>query len=466
MNYKGYEPVIGLELHVELKTREKAFCSCSAEFGGEVNTKCCPVCLGKGGRPVYNAEAHERGVAAALALGCDVTEVSYFDRKHYVASDLPKGYQITQYYEPLARDGEVSICVDGKEKSIRIERIQLEEDAGRTVRRGGEETIDFNRCGIPLIEIITAPVIESGEEAEAVLEEIRRRLLFAGVSDCKMNEGSLRCDVNVSVRPVGSDAFGNRCEIKNIGSVSGVGRAIAHETERQTEVILSGGTVAIETRRFDEKSGTTVRMRDKETAADYGYVREDELPPLVTDEDFIDRVRRKVSASYGQRRDVLLSAGVSEQNASVILSTVESADYFDRVTSCAVDVTASANLFVSEVYPAWEARPTAEAFAECVNLYVSGEVTVMSARELIKLSAETGEDPRRIAKERGMLTLRDTDAIASLVREAAVACPRAVEDVRRGKDAAKKVLVGYVMKKSRGRAEPMAVNAAVDKYFE
>ncbi|MBQ6789773.1 MAG: Asp-tRNA(Asn)/Glu-tRNA(Gln) amidotransferase subunit GatB [Clostridia bacterium] len=466
MEYKGYEPIVGLELHVELKTELKAFCTCSAEFGGEINTKCCPVCLGKGGVPVFNTEAHERGIAAALALGCKVAETSYFDRKHYVSRDLPKGYQITQYYTPLAQNGSVTVCVNGEEKTVAVERIQLEEDAGRIVRRGDGEVIDFNRCGIPLIEIITAPCIRSGDEAEAVVEEIRRRLLFAGVSDCKMNEGSLRCDVNVSVRPVGSDAFGARCEIKNIGSVDGVGRAIAHETERQTELLLQGGTVAVETRRFDEKSGTTVRMRDKETAADYGYVRERDLPPLVTDGETVERVRLAMPASYAVREKLLLTAGVSEQNTSVILSSVESADYFGRVMEQDVPVPGAANLFVSEVYPSWDSRPDEEAFAQCVKLFASGEVTVVSVRELIKLSAETGGSPRAIAEKRGMLTIRDEEVIASLVREAAEACTGAVEDVRRGKDAAKKVLVGYVMRHSRGRADPASVNKAVDRYFE
>lgn len=466
MDHKGYEPVVGLEIHVELKTSEKAFCSCSAEFGGDINSKCCPVCLGKGGAPVFNPEAHEKGVAAALALGCTVAEVSYFDRKHYEAADLPKGYQITQYFEPVARDGGVSVCADGKEKRIKIERIQLEEDAGRIVRRGGEEIVDFNRCGVPLIEIITAPVVESAAEAEAVLEEIRRSLLFAGVSDCKMNEGSLRCDVNVSVRPVGSDALGNRCEIKNIGSVNGVGRAINYETQRQTELLLSGGTVAVETRRFDEKSGTTVRMRGKESAEDYGYVREAFLSPLVTDEAFVCKVRHSMPASYCRRRRSLISAGVSEQNAYVILSSVEGADYFDNVMSCAVDVPAAANLFTSEVYPAWDTRPAADAFAECVKLYTSGEITVMSVRELIKICAGSDEAPRAVAEKRGMLAIRDTEIIDACVKDAADACPRAIEDVLRGKTAAKKVLVGYVMRQTRGRADPALVNAAVDKYFE
>jgi aspartyl-tRNA(Asn)/glutamyl-tRNA(Gln) amidotransferase subunit B len=281
-----------------------------------------------------------------------------------------------------------------------------------------------------------------------------------------MNEGSLRCDVNVSVRPVGSGAFGARCEIKNIGSISGVGQAIAHETERQTELILAGGTVAVETRRFDEKSGATVRMRDKETAADYGYVREEELAPLITDAETVERVRRAMPVPYAERMTTLLAAGVSEQNALVILSSVESAEYFEKVMATDTPAPAAANMFVSEVCAKWERRPTPGAFAECVKLYVSGEVTVMSARELIKLSAETEDVPREIAKKRGMLTVRDEDTIASLVKEAAEACPKATEDVRRGKDAAKKVLVGYVMRLSRGRADPVLVNETVDRFFE
>ena len=332
MTYKGYEALVGIEAHVELKTAEKAFCACSAEYGGEMNSKCCPVCLGMPGTlPVVNPEAVRLAVKAGLALGCRVSEVSRFDRKHYFYPDLPKGYQITQFYDPICRNGEVKIKTSNGEKNVRIERLHMEEDAGKLSYEEDCLMIDHNRCGVPLIEIVTYPDMIGAEEAMAFVSELRRTLLFAGVSDCKMNEGSLRCDVNVSVRPIGESTLGKRCEIKNINSVSFIGKAIDSELKRQTDIILDGGEIVTETRRFSETKGVSERMRDKETTADYKYIREPDIPPLKTDFIYVETVRSEIRKLPRQVEAEFVSLGVKFQQAELICSEPTYADYFEKV---------------------------------------------------------------------------------------------------------------------------------------
>ena len=470
MTYKGYEAVVGIEVHVELKTKEKAFCTCSAEYGGEMNSKCCPVCLGMpGALPVLNSEAVHLAVKAGLAIGCDVSRVSRFDRKHYFYPDLPKGYQITQFYDPICRNGSVKIKTANGEKTVRVERLHMEEDAGKLMYEGDTLVIDHNRCGVPLVEIVTYPDMIGADEAMAFVSELRRTLLFAGVSDCKMNEGSLRCDVNVSVRPTGSETFGKRCEIKNINSVNFIGRAIDSELKRQTDLILAGEEIITETRRFNESLGVSERMRDKETVADYRYIREPDILPILTDSEYVESIRREIPKLPYECERELTELGLKEQQASLICSETEYVRYFDKVATICTDLSAAANMFVSEIIPrmsAGEKVLDAEKFAVCLEMFLAGDVNIVSARELIKLSSETGESPRDLAEKRGMFMLRDEDEIMRLVEVAAAECESAVKEIKKGKLTAKKVIVGYVMKLSRGRAEPRAVNEAVDKYFE
>ena len=293
-----YTAVIGLEVHVELKTETKIFCSCKTTFGAEPNTNVCPVCLGMpGALPVLGKKQVELAVRAGLALGCKINRRSWFDRKNYFYPDLPKGYQITQFEKPICEGGAVPITVNGENKTIRLNRIHMEEDAGKLLHRDNETLIDYNRAGVPLIEIVGEPDIRTSDEAKAYLTSLRRILSYIGVSDCKMNEGSLRCDVNVSVMPEGSRLYGIKCEIKNVNSINYVGRAIDDEIARQVSLLEKGADIVPETRRFNEETGRCEKMRDKEKAVDYRYFTEPNIPPIILTDDYINNVRKKYAAA-------------------------------------------------------------------------------------------------------------------------------------------------------------------------
>lgn len=466
--YKGFEAVIGLEVHAELKTKSKVFCSCSAEFGGEPNTQVCPVCLGMpGALPVLNEKAVDYAVMAGLAFGCRISEVAWFDRKNYFYPDLPKGYQITQAEAPFCLGGEVELLGLGYEKKVRLRQIHLEEDAGKLMHTEEGTLIDFNRCGVPLIEIVSEPDIRTAEEAKAYLNALRRILLFMGISDCKMNEGSLRCDVNVSVHREGEED-GVRCEVKNLNSVSYVGKAVDYEIKRQVDRILSGGTVVKETRRFNENTGATESMRRKENAVDYRYFAEPNIPPVCLDSAYIEKQKRQMPIMPETAKNFLVEQyGLKADAAEIITQTPKIYEFYLAAAKGGGYPHQTANLLVGEVLTVCGDDPseyvTAQQLASAAALFGEGTVTSNVAKELIALAAESGGDPRAIAEEKNLCCIRDRETLTTLVRDSLKASPKALEDYKKGKVTAKKTFLGTVMRMTKGRADAVLCEEILDE---
>ena len=464
-----YEAVIGLEVHCELKTKTKIFCSCPAAFGAEPNTSVCPICLGMPGTlPLLNEEAVRLGVTAGMAFGCTINRRSWFDRKNYFYPDLPKGYQITQYERPICTGGAVPIEVNGEKRKIGLTRIHLEEDAGKLIHRGGETLIDYNRCGVPLIEMVSEPEMHTPEEAKAYLNTLRRTLSYLGVSDCRMNEGSLRCDVNVSVRQVGETAFGTKVEIKNLNSVAYVGKALEDEIRRQTALLEAGEPVEPETRRYVEEVGRTERMRRKETAVDYRYFTEPNLPPLLLTEDYLAAVRDSMPKLPDDEADELCRTyGMKREDAVLLTETPARLRYFRSCAEATEAKTAAVNFFIGEVLTRPEPKPIEpEAFGVICTLFGEGRLVSGNAKKLIALTAEEGGDPRAIAERERLLKITDAGLIGAWVREAVSENPKAVADYRGGKTAAAKQLLGAVMRKSGGGADPATAERLLTEALE
>ena len=473
MRNERYEAVIGLEVHVELKTGRKIFCTCPAEFGAEPNTHVCPTCLGMpGALPVLDETAVEFAVRAGLALNCTINRTSWFDRKNYYYPDLPKGYQITQNDCPICLGGAVPIDVDGEKKAIRLTRIHMEEDAGKLIHRGDTTEIDYNRCGVPLIEIVSEPDMHTPEEAKAYLNSLRRILLYIGVSDCKMNEGSLRCDVNVSVRPHGSDGFGTKCEIKNLNSIHYVGRALEYEIDRQCRILDEGGTIESETRRYNEDRDITETMRKKETVIDYRYFAEPNIPPLCISEEYIGSIRRRMPKMPDERVEELCTVfGLRRETAELLVQTPQLARYFEDCAAHTEYKTTCANLFVGEILPI-VGEDCAERYldpaylGEISTLLGEGRVVSGNAKRLIHLSKERGEAPKAIAEKERMMKITDETVLLPIVRDALAANPKVLADVRRGKLTAKKQLMGHVMRATSGGADPLLTERLIDTVVE
>ena len=462
------KPVIGLEIHVELLTETKAFCSCPASFGGEPNTNTCPVCRGEpGALPVLNRHAVELAVMAGLALGCSIHEISAFDRKNYYYPDLPKGYQITQYFHPVCTGGAVPITLpDGRQKKIGLERIHIEEDAGKLTHRGDETLVDYNRAGVPLIEIVSLPEIESAEEAKAYVESIRRILSFIGVSDCKMNEGSMRADVNVSVVVDGD--HGERSEIKNVNSINYIGKAVEYEIKRQSEMLLSGERPRRETRRYNEDKSTTEHIRYKEETVDYRYFPEPNIPQIrLTGED-IDRIRGNMRIMPEEaERYIEEKFGFSEYAARRLTSSYEIYEYFLEAAGMSEYPNHTANLIIGEIITKTEkpreylAPSKTAAISDMFGRY---EITSVSAKKLVSICSATGESPVSVAEKEKMMMLTDPDTLKNMVEEAVKESPKSIEDYIKGKDTALKQIMGVVMRKSGGRAEPRKTMAILEEY--
>jgi aspartyl-tRNA(Asn)/glutamyl-tRNA(Gln) amidotransferase subunit B len=475
----NYESVIGLEVHVQLKTQSKLFCACPAEFGAEPNSQMCPVCCGHPGvLPVLNRRAVEGLVRAALALNCRINPRSIFARKQYFYPDLPKGYQISQFELPLAEGGHLDVPSEEGNRRVRIHRIHLEEDAGKLLHAIGSRAleyslVDLNRAGVPLMEIVSEPDLRTAEEASAYLSSLRNILRYVGVSDCDMEKGSMRCDANVSLRPVGSDKLGTKAEIKNMNSFRSVRDAIAHEIERQKALLDAGGRVVQETRLWDQAKQTTQTMRSKEEAHDYRYFPEPDLVPVEIGEDLLREFRSSLpELPEARARRYAGELGLTDYDAGVLTSEKALADYFEAALA---GFDGSARKAAAKPLVNWittellgrlnaakkgigESPVPAGRLAALVKLVQGGTLSGKAAKDVFEEMFEKGGDPETIVKDKGLVQVEDPSQIAAWVEEVLAANAKIVGDVRGGNERAIGSLVGAVMKKSAGRANPLTVN--------
>lgn len=468
-----FETVIGLEVHAELSTQTKIFCGCSTEFGAPPNTHTCPVCLGHPGvLPVLNKQAVEFAMKAALALNCDIAETSKFDRKNYFYPDLPKAYQISQYDRPIGQNGWLEIEVNGDKKRIGITRVHLEEDAGKLnhSENGGGSLVDYNRVGVPLIEIVSEPDMRSPEEGRAYLEKLKQILQYTGVSDVKMEEGSLRCDANISLRPAGSKTFGTKTEMKNLNSFRNVERALVYEEKRQAEVLSRGGTVVQQTMRWLEDQNKTKVMRSKEEAHDYRYFPEPDLVQLHIDAAWRERVKDSLPELPDARRERYRSDfGLSDYDAQLLTASPDIAELYDETVSAGTDPKAAANWISGELLgylnnenkELEETKIQPAALAGMIRLIVEGMISNTIGKKVFKELAEKGGDPKRIVEENGWVQISDEGELKAIVTEVLEANPQSIADLKNGKDRALGFLVGKVMKATKGKANPKLVNELI-----
>jgi len=469
-----YEIVIGLEIHTELKTNSKIFCGCSTKFGSEQNTNVCPVCLGLPGvLPVINEKVVEFAIKAGVALNCEILPFSKFDRKNYYYPDLPKNFQTSQYDLPIAVNGHLDIEVNGETKRINITRIHMEEDAGKLVHSGAtisssdSALVDYNRTGVPLLEIVSEPDIRSAEEARAYLEKVKAILEYLDVSDCKMEEGSLRCDANISLRPHGQAALGTKAEIKNLNSFRSVQRGIEYEVIRQEEILDDGGRVIQETRTWDENKGITASMRSKEQAHDYRYLPEPDLVPIVVDPARVAEIRDNLPELPDARRQRLMNDyGLSEYDAGIITSSKAVADYFDQSVQNNGDAKVVANWLMGEVskhlnsegITILDCPVSPKQLTELLALIEKGTISNKIAKTVFEEMWTSRKDAEVIVKEKGLVQISDSSEIVAIVESVIAANPQSVADFKAGKDKAIGFLVGQIMKQTKGRANPDMVN--------
>ena len=468
---KQYETVIGLEVHVELATKTKIFCGCSTAFGGAPNTHTCPVCTGMpGSLPVLNKQVVEYAVAVGLATNCHITQYCKFDRKNYFYPDNPQNYQISQLYLPICRDGYVEIeTPGGGSKQVGIHEIHMEEDAGKLIHDEWEgcSLVDYNRSGVPLIEIVSEPDMRSADEVIAYLEKLRLIIQYLGASDCKLQEGSMRADVNLSVREVGAEKFGTRTEMKNINSFKAVEEALEYEIERQEEVLEDGGHVIQETRTWDPDRGITLSMRSKENAHDYRYMPEPDLVPIITSDEEIEAYRKSLPELPDARQARLESEyGLSSYDAGIITSSRQMAEYFDEVVAAGADAKLAANWIMGDLSKnlnaegiGIEASPVdAKRLGEMICLISKGTISSKIAKKVFEEMWKSPDSPEKIVKDKGLVQITDTKAIEAIVDKVIADNPKAVEEYKGGKKKAIGSLVGQVMKQSKGKANPQMVN--------
>ena len=485
-----YETVIGLEVHVQLQTQSKMFCSCRADYqAAPANTHVCPVCLGlPGALPVINKKAVEYTIMTGLALGCDIPGLTKFDRKNYPYPDLMKGYQISQYDMPLAMDGHLDITADGQDRSVRVERVHLEEDVSKLqhVNGGSKEAhslVDVNRSGVPLMEVVSHPDMRTPEEARSYLTKLHGIIQYLGVSTANAQDGSFRCDANISLRPVGQKEYGTKTEIKNMNSMRAVFMALNHEIERQQKVLDSGDRVVQETRGWSEERNVTYSQRSKEEAHDYRYFPEPDLPPIVVDEAWIEEIRSKIPELASDRLTRLAGQfGLSEYDARLLTTSKSTADFFEQTTRLLSvsgedleryaknvsnwilgDLSRLLNLQDLEIQ---ESPVSPEHLRELITLVDDGTVSVSMAKKVLEEVFESGDSPGRVVQEKGYTQISDSSVVKTAVAKAIDANPQAVTDYMGGKETAAKFLVGQVMKITKGQANPDLVNELVVRALE
>jgi aspartyl-tRNA(Asn)/glutamyl-tRNA(Gln) amidotransferase subunit B len=470
-----YEVVIGLEIHLELLTRSKLFCGCSTAFGKEPNVNCCPICLGLPGTlPVFNGRAIELAVTAALALNSEVQPVSRFDRKNYFYPDLPKAYQISQYDQPLSRGGYLEIGSDQEARRVKLERVHLEEEAGKLIHAGDSifgsdySLVDYNRAGIPLLEIVTMPDIHSGREARLFLEDLRSLLLYTGASDCKMEEGSLRCDANISLRPAGSSKLGTKTEVKNMNSFRAVEWALNYEIKRQEEILSAGGTIIQETCHWDEEKKATIPLRGKEGSSDYRYFPEPDLLPLVLEPAYIDNIASTLPEMPRTRRFRLMEQyGLADREAALLTENRALGDFFEEAACNYPDYRGLVKWIQGDLlYQLRESGKNVEEIkpdllVELLKLLDRGEINRPVAKELLVEMVKSGKSPQDLVREKGLGKISGSASLLPLVEKVIAENPDAVEKVRQGKDKAVAFLVGKVMAQTGGRADPGELNRLI-----
>ncbi len=465
----NFEPVIGLEVHVELKTDSKMFSPAPNHFGAEPNTNTNVIDLGYPGvLPVVNKRAIEFGMKAAIALNCEIATDTKFDRKNYFYPDNPKAYQISQFDKPIGENGWIEIEVNGEKKRIGITRLHLEEDAGKLTHSGdGYSLVDYNRQGTPLIEIVSEPDIRTPEEAYAYLEKLKSIIQYTGVSDCKMEEGSLRCDANISLRPIGREKFGTKAELKNLNSFNFVKKGLEYEIVRQEKVLLSGGLIQQETLRFDESTGKTILMRIKEGSDDYRYFPEPDLLHLHIDQDWMDRIRAEIPELPDVRKKRYVEEmGLPAYDAMVLTLTKEMSDFFQETVDAGADAKLASNWLMGEVSAYLNAQQkeledvklTPQGLAGMIKLIEKGTISSKIAKKVFKELVENGGDPEQIVKDKGLVQISDEGALLKIVTETLDANPQSIEDFKNGKDRAIGFLVGQIMKATKGQANPPLVN--------
>ena len=470
-----WETVIGLEAHVELATKTKIFCSCTTAFGGGPNTHCCPVCTGMpGALPVLNRAVLEYAVKAGLALNCHITKYNRFDRKNYFYPDLPKAYQISQLYLPICRDGAVDI---GGGKTVRIHELHMEEDAGKLIHDPwiDQTRADYNRCGVPLIEIVTEPDFRTADEVIAYLEKLKETLQYLGVSDCKMQEGSLRCDVNLSVRPLGSGRLGTRTEMKNLNSFKAIARAIDYEARRQIELIKEGRRVVQETRRWDENKDATYAMRSKENAQDYRYFPEPDIPPIELSDEYLEGLRAsQPELAEAKRERYQADYGLPEYDCRMITSDKVLADFFEEMVALGAPPKQGANWIMGEVLGALAARGmepgdmklAPAAVARLISLVAEGKLNRNTAVKVFEAVFDDNGDVDAYVKAHDLEQVSDDGLVRELAAKVLAANPQSVADFRGGKEKAFGFLVGRTMRELEGKADPKVVNAVLRELLE